>query len=172
MPEKGLIHIYTGNGKGKTTAAMGLACRAAGAGLRVLIAQFLKGRDTGELVSLKTLGIPVMRTDVKKFIPYMDAAERANCKASQEHCFREACAQMGNFDLVILDEIIGATAAGMIELDELLNCVKSKPSQTELVLTGRNAPQALIDCADYVSEIQCIKHPYENGVQARKGIEF
>lgn len=172
MQTKGLVHIYTGDGKGKTTAAMGLACRAAGAGLRVLIAQFLKGRDTGELVSLKKLGIPVLRTDVKKFIPYMSEEEKAACKVGQENCFQEVCSQMEQYDLVVLDEALGAATMGMLNMNALLDCVRNKPQTTELVLTGRDAPQALIDCADYVSDIHCIKHPYEKGTPARKGIEF
>ncbi|ADU27482.1 cob(I)yrinic acid a,c-diamide adenosyltransferase [Ethanoligenens harbinense] len=172
MAETGLVHIYTGDGKGKTTAAMGLACRAAGAGLRVLVVQFLKGRDTGELYSLRRLGIRVLRTDVKKFIPYMDEAERAVCREGQERCFREACAALPQYDLVVLDEAIGAASAGMLDPAALLACVRGRPKGVELVLTGRDAPQALIDCADYVSEIRCVKHPYDRGIQARRGIEF
>lgn len=172
MLKTGLVHIYTGNGKGKTTASMGLAVRAAGAGLRVLVSQFLKGRDTGELASLKALHIPVLRTDVKKFIPYMDEQEKAECRAQQQECFHKVSEQAASYDLIVMDEVIGAAAMGMLDSAELLDFVRTKPSSTELVLTGRDAPQELIDCADYVSEIRCIRHPYEKGVHARKGIEF
>ncbi len=169
---EGLVHIYTGDGKGKTTAAMGLACRAVGAGLKVLVVQFLKGRDTGELSSLKKLGIPVLRTEVTKFISYMTDAERADCKKQQEACFVEAKKQLAAYDLVVFDEIIGAVAAQMLSLEEVLACVQNKPAGTELVLTGRNAPKELVDLADYVSEIKGVKHPFAKGIKARKGIEF
>lgn len=172
MTEKGLVHIYTGNGKGKTTAAIGLACRAAGAGKRVLIAQFLKGRDTGELASLKILGIKMLRTDVKKFVPYMTEEERTECKAGQESCFRAICGLLADYDLVVLDEILGAISMKMVGLEDVVNLIQDKPDSVELVLTGRGAPNELIALADYVSDIQCVKHPYEKGIQARRGIEF
>ena len=168
----GLIHIYTGDGKGKTTAALGLALRAKGAGLKVLIVQFLKGRDTGELVPLRILEIPVIRSDVKKFIPDMNHDELEQCKAGQRQCFQEVYKKAVDYDLVVLDEIFGAVSTGMINKDELLRFVRSKPESTELVMTGRDAPEELIGLADYVSEIRNIRHPYEKGIQAREGIEF
>lgn len=169
---KGLIHLYTGDGKGKTTAALGLAMRAKGAGLKVLIAQFLKGRDTGELEPLRQLAIPVIRSDVTKFIPYMNPEELETCKKEQQQCFEEVCEKAEKFELIVLDEIIGAVSTGMIEKSELLRFIKNKPEQTELVLTGRDAPGELVELADYVSDIRCVKHPYHQGVQARRGIEF
>ncbi len=172
MDGNGLIHIYTGDGKGKTTAAVGLACRAAGAGQKVLIVQFLKGSDTAELASLKLLNIRVERGDVKKFIPYMTPDELTDCKAQQEECFKTAKDNMEKYDLVVLDEIIGAVSMNMIELEALIELINSKPETTELVMTGRDAQKELVELADYVSEIKCIKHPYEKGVKARKGIEY
>lgn len=172
MAEPGLIHIYTGDGKGKTTAAIGLACRAAGAGKRVLVAQFLKGRDTGELVSLEKLGIPVLRTDVKKFVFAMTDEEKADCKAGQTGCLDRARAAMPDYDLVVLDEIFGAVSTGMVELGAVESLVRGKPAALELVLTGRGAPASLVELADYVSEIRCVRHPYERGVKARQGIEY
>ena len=172
MVEKGLVHIYTGNGKGKTTAAVGLACRAAGAGKRVLVAQFLKGRDTGELASLKMLGVRVLRTDVKKFVLSMSEEEKAECKAGQEACLRAIREMAADYDLVILDEILGAISMEMVGLEDVVNLIRNKPEPGELVLTGRGAPEELIALADYVSDIQCVRHPYEKGIQARRGIEF
>jgi cob(I)alamin adenosyltransferase len=172
MDGNGLVQIYTGDGKGKTTAAIGLACRAVGVGQKVLIVQFLKGSDTGELESLKILGIKVERGNVKKFIPYMTQDELTDCKKQQENCFQTAKENMGGFDLVVLDEIIGAVAMNMIDMEAVVELIKSKPKTTELVLTGRGAPDELVNLADYVSEIKCIKHPFEKGVKARKGIEF
>jgi len=172
MVEKGLIHIYTGEGKGKTTAAVGLACRAAGAGKKVLVVQFLKGRETGELASLSALGIRVVRSDVQKFIKAMNGDELAGCKIKQEACFRAALENMTGYDLIVLDEIIGAVSAGMIGIETLIGLIKNKPESTELVLTGRGAPEALVELANYVSEVRCIKHPFAKGIKARKGIEF
>ena len=172
MGKTGLLHLYTGDGKGKTTAAVGLACRAAGAGMRVLFVQFLKGRDTGELASLAKLGVCVLRTEVKKFSPEMDARERAVCREEQGRCFAQARAAFADYDLVVLDEAFGAVSTGMLDAGELLACVRRRPSGTELVLTGRGAPQAFVDCADYVTEMRGVKHPYTRGVQARRGIEF
>lgn len=172
MEKKGLVHIYTGDGKGKTTAALGLAVRARGAGMRVLVAQFLKGRDTAELAPLRTLGVKLLRTHTDKFVPYMDTAERAACRQEQQTCLDRVRETAGDFDLVVLDEIFGAVATGMVEPAALTDFVRGKPPALELVLTGRDAPAELIALADYVSDIRCVRHPYDNGVSARRGIEF
>lgn len=173
MSKIGLVHIYTGDGKGKTTAAVGLAVRAAGVGKRVLFSQFLKGRPTGELDSLKKIGVEIVRSGaVTKFIPYMNEQELAECKKSQQAVFNEVKSKAGSFDVVILDEIIGAAGTGMISLEDAAEFVKKKPEGTELVLTGRDAPPELIALADYVSDIKAVKHPYDKGVNAREGIEY
>jgi len=170
---KGLVHIYTGDGKGKTTAAVGLAVRAAGDGLRVLFVQFLKGQATGELGPLRALGMDIVRSPgVKKFIPDMTMQERDECRVAQQACLRAAIDGAARYDLVILDEAIGAAETGMIDIDALEELVKHKPAPLELVLTGRGAPQRLIELADYVSEIKAVKHPYDKGIGARKGIEY
>lgn len=170
---KGLTHIYTGDGKGKTTAAVGLAVRAVGDGFRVLLVQFLKGRKTGELEPLEKLGVEIVRAqNVVKFIPQMTPEEFAQCKDSHESCLKAAKNAAGKYGLIILDEVIGAVQTGMIGAEELLNFVKTKPEELELVLTGRDAPPELLALADYVSEIRCVRHPYEKGVPARKGIEY
>lgn len=170
--DRRLVHIYTGDGKGKTTAALGLAMRAKGSGLTVLIVQFLKGRDTGELKALRKLGIPVIRSDVKKFIPYMNPEELKMCKQEQSACFDKVQEEAAQYDLVVLDEIFGAVSTGMVAESELIHFVKTKAESVELVLTGRDASDEMIGLADYVSEIQSLKHPYDKGIQARRGIEF
>ncbi|HEX3025939.1 MAG TPA: cob(I)yrinic acid a,c-diamide adenosyltransferase [Clostridia bacterium] len=168
----GLIHIYTGDGKGKTTAAVGLALRASGAGKSIVMVQFLKGRDTSELGPLRRLGVRIVRSDVKKFIPDMTGRELDECKTQQNHCFDEAEREAEGCDLLILDEIMGAMSVGMIAPERVENLVRSRQGKTELVLTGRDAPEWLIGLADYVSDIRSVKHPYDRGVPARKGIEY
>lgn len=173
MGFKGCVHIYTGDGKGKTTASAGLAVRAAGSGMKVLFAQFLKGMPTGETEPLKKLGITVIRTDnVKKFIPYMTGEEREDCRISQKKCFEQAKNLAGSLDMLVLDEVIGAVNTGMLDLNDLLVLIKNRPENLEIVMTGREPPKVLIELADYVSEIKSVKHPYEKGIKARKGIEY
>ena len=175
MEMKGLVHIYTGNGKGKTTSAIGLAIRAHGAGKRVLVAQFLKGCESGEVEVLKKLGITVLRMcEVKKFTWQMTKDE---CIEVQEACAKllnEVVfeAKSGRWDLIVVDEAMGALANKGISLATLCHLVDDKPEELEIVFTGRNAPHELIDRADYVSEINALKHPFDKGVKAREGIEF
>lgn len=173
---KGLVHIYTGNGKGKTTASVGLGIRACGRGLKVLMVQFLKGSETGELITIKKLepGFILHRgTELKKFTWNMNEEEKQQTRREQQALFGYAVkeAGTGNWDLMILDEILGAISSGMMELEAVTEFVKNKPETMELVLTGRNAPPGLIELADYVSEINAVKHPMDKGIPARKGIE-
>lgn len=170
---KGLVHVYTGDGKGKTTAAVGLAVRAAGAGKRVLFSQFLKGQPTAELEPISRLGITVLRSDeVTKFIPYMNAQELKDCRQEQQQVFDTIRSDVQNYDMVILDEIFGAISTGMIETQKVIELIKEKPDRLELVFTGRGAPEQIVELADYVSDIHAVKHPYDKGIPARKGIEF
>ena len=173
---KGLVHIYTGDGKGKTTASIGLGIRACGRGFKVLMVQFLKGAKTGEMDTLRKLAPDFMMhrgKGIKKFIWQMTEEEVEEFKKGQQGVFNYAveAADSGKWDLLILDEILGAVSSNIIDLKVVVNLVKSKPDKLEIVLTGRNAPQELIDLADYVSEIQAVKHPMDKGVPARKGIE-
>jgi cob(I)alamin adenosyltransferase len=173
---KGLVHIYTGDGKGKTTAAVGLGIRACGRGLRVLMVQFLKGADTGEIHTLKRLepGFTLYRsTETKKFTWNMNAEELRQTAESQKSIFDYAveAAKSGNWDMVILDEVMGALGTGMLRLKDIAEFIGAKPEGLELVLTGRNAPAELIGLADYVSEIKAVRHPMEKGIPARIGIE-
>ena len=172
---KGLIHIYCGDGKGKTTASIGLTIRCVGRGGKVLFAQFLKERKTGEIAVLTTLPSVTVRRGkgTGKFTFQMNSLELAAAKKIQEETFDYICriCRENPPDLLIMDEIIGACATGLISEDKLIHFLTSKPIQTEVVLTGRDPSQQLIDLADYVSEIKKIKHPFDKGIEARIGIE-
>lgn len=173
---QGLIHVYTGDGKGKTTAALGLILRAYGRGLHVVLVQFLKGCETGELYALDALsGITVLRYPQK--LGFYKSASEQNKKEmvrlNNEHLAQaHRLALDGLCDLLVLDEICAAynNRAADTELTDKL--VLNKPLGLELVLTGRNAPQHFIDAADYVTEFMKRKHPYDSGIAAREGVEF
>lgn len=175
MQRKGLIIIYTGSGKGKTTAAFGAAFRAAGQGMKVLILQFMKGRkDIGELKALKRSDLPI---DVKQFGRGVLFKSRA-CEPIDIYlahqgllAFHEAL-ESHAFDLIVLDEIITAINFRLLDLKAVKNAVARKYPALHLVLTGGNAQQELIEIADLVTEMQSIKHHYDQGVPAQKGIEF
>jgi len=173
----GLVHIYTGNGKGKTTAAIGLGIRACGRGLKVFMAQFLKGMKTGEIMTLKKLepDFTLYRgASTNKFTWDMDDDEFIKAREAQQDVFNCAleAARSGKWNLIILDEIMAAISAGFVNLEDVKEFVRNKPGMLEIVMTGRNAPPELVELADYVSEINEVKHPMKNGIPARKGIEF
>lgn len=173
MQQNGLIHIYTGNGKGKTTAAIGLAVRATGAKKKVLFAQFMKGSDTAELIPMQKLGITTLRNGSSvKFVFQMDEEEKQLYRAQQTGNFEAAIGACNHFDMLVLDEISSAIAMGMVPLDSVTTFLSSKPPALEVVLTGRDFPEELLAGAHYISNIQAVRHPYEQGIQARKGIEF
>ena len=173
MSTTGRIHLYTGDGKGKTTAAVGLCVRAAGAGLKVLFVSFMKSRATGEIRPLETLGVQVFRaTQSPKFVKEMTEEEKAECASAQMGNLDHAKQAAPQYDLLVLDEITHAITLGMVSVDMVLAFLKDKPDGLEVVLTGRNAPEALKNIANYVSDIQAVKHPYQKGAAARKGIEF
>ncbi|OOM07408.1 cob(I)yrinic acid a,c-diamide adenosyltransferase [Clostridium saccharobutylicum] len=174
--ELGLIHIYCGDGKGKTTAAMGLALRAVGHNKKVLLTQFLKDNETGELNSIKKLGdnFEVFKgIPVKKFFKFMSPEEQMVTRKEHEERFRGVIKKSKdeNVDLLILDEIMAAINLKLVPLDEVIEFLKNKPNGLEVVLTGRNPDKKLIDIANYVSEIKAVKHPYEQGITSRIGIE-
>ena len=173
--DTGLIHIYCGDGKGKTTASIGLAVRCAGRGGRIFFTQFLKERMTGELTVLSALpNVEIRRgTGTGKFTFQMNAEELAAAKVIQEKIFRtitERCREELP-DLLVMDEILDACSIGLINERDVIQFLKTKPPGTEVVLTGRNPSQALIESADYVSEVKKIKHPYDRNISARIGIE-
>lgn len=174
--ELGLIHIYCGDGKGKTTAAMGLGMRACGRDKKVLLTQFLKDNDTGELISIEKLGenFTVFKGEpVKKFFKFMTPEEQKQTKSEHEERFRKVTRKAidENFDLLIMDEIIASTNLELIPIDEVIKFLKNRPKSLEVVLTGRNPNEQLVELADYVSEIKAVKHPYEKGINSRIGIE-
>ena len=162
--ELGLVHLYWGEGKGKTTAAMGLALRALGQGARVVIVQFLKGADTGEVPLLRQLGAEIYRGKAgQKFVFQMDEAEKAATRRLQDQNLAAALARPA--DLLVLDE---ACAAWQL----LERAVRGRPAGQEVVLTGRTPAPWMEELADYSTEMRCHRHPYEKGIAARKGVEF
>lgn len=171
----GLIHIYFGDGKGKTTAAVGLAVRCAGRGNKVLLVQFLKSRDSGELYSLAKLpDIEVMRgKESKKFTFQMNEEEKHALLIEHNKMFEQVLEKIknGGYSLLILDEVIGALNAKVFEMPKLIEFLRHKPENLEVVLTGRNPAPELVEIADYVSEMRKVKHPMDKGIMAREGIE-
>lgn len=170
-----LIHIYTGEGKGKTTAAAGLAVRAAGRGKRVLFLQFLKDNSSGEIFSLRRLDVTVRGLSKRYgFVNAMTEAEKAHVYAEHNQLLQQAIAEcsLGIWDLLVLDEIMAACQLRMVERQAMEDFLSAKPDKLELVLTGRNAPQNWIERADYVTEMVMHKHPYQQGITAREGIEY
>ena len=168
-----MLHLYTGDGKGKTSAAIGLCVRARGAGLRVLFAQFLKGMETSELIPLEQLGVVVVReAPSHKFLFQMDEAEQDAYRTAQHESFRALCERAGDFDLMVLDEALDAVSCGIIPEAELLAFIDDRPAGLELVLTGRGPSPALRERADYHSDLHAVRHPYQQGVTARRGIEY
>lgn len=177
--QHGYIQVYTGNGKGKTTAALGLTLRALGHGWNVLIVMFTKdGSDCGELFSFSELS-----SDIKKRlkiitaglnrIVYRDNITAEDKKVVQEGWnFVKKAIEDDTYQLIILDEINIAIDLGLVDLDEVIKFLKNKPQRTEIVLTGRNANQKIVDLAHLVSEINPVKHYWNIGVQAREGIEY
>lgn len=171
----GLLHLYIGDGKGKTTASIGLCIRALGAGKRVLFAQFLKGRDTAELEPLRRLGIEVRRTEpVKKFLSAMDEREREECRRSccELFAFTADALHEGRYGLVVLDEVLDAVNAGIFTEEELCRALMERERTVEAVCTGRNPGEEIRAAADYISEIRALRHPYTRGIAARPGIEY
>lgn len=169
--EKGFVHLYWGEGKGKTTAAMGLAARALGSGLRVVIVQFLKSGTSGELAPLQKLGAAVYSGKAgTKFVSAMTAEEKLQTRALHTKNLQQAlkipC------DLLILDEACAAWQLEMVERGLLQAAVLARPAGREVVLTGREPAPWMQEAADYSTQMLCRRHPYEQGAPARKGVEF
>ena len=180
MLEKGLVQIYTGDGKGKTTAAFGLALRAAGQGNKVLIYQFLKppSLDIGERFALQ---LGAARIRVEALDVEWDMAKSFEDKkqvAKTKDAISEAVERLAQtaekkfYDVLILDEIVFCLSKGLAKLENIKNLIKRKNPAVEIVMTGRGATKELIELADLVTEMKNIKHPFDKGVKARKGIEF
>ncbi len=173
--ERGCVQLFTGHGKGKTTAALGLAMRAAGSGLRTHFIQFMKGQHYGELDAAKMLGglVTIEQHGSAEFCVTEgeDAKEHYLHARSAVARSREALTY-SSIDILVLDEIVTALLFKLVTLDEILEIVKAKPAGMELVLTGRGAPQELVDACDLVTEMREVKHYYTAGVDGRKGIEY
>lgn len=169
---RGYVQVYTGDGKGKTTAALGLALRAAGAGLRVYIAQFVKAGETSEIKALKRHAdrVTVEQFGTGRFIRGRAAA--ADIEAAERGLQRAGrILQAGTFDVVILEEANVAADLGLFSDQRLLELVAGRPAHVEVVITGRNASEAILAAADLVTEMKAVKHYYRQGVAARVGIE-
>jgi cob(I)alamin adenosyltransferase len=171
--KKGFIHVYTGNGKGKTTAAIGLGVRAAGAGLKVYMIQFMKGRRYSELDGLANVPhFTVVQFGRDEFVS-KEKPEQVDIELAQKGLLHaREIIKKGDYDLVILDEINVALDYNLLSLQDVLTLLKEKPEPLELVLTGRYVSPEIIKHADLVSEILEIKHPYQKGVTSRKGIDW
>ncbi|MDD5439205.1 MAG: cob(I)yrinic acid a,c-diamide adenosyltransferase [Candidatus Omnitrophica bacterium] len=171
-PKKGLIHVYTGGGKGKTTAAMGLVLRALGAGFKVYIGQFLKRGRSSELDALKKFGsaVTVEQFGTGCFVSKKPAGCEIMCVEKGLNRVRSVIAG-GGYDMVVLDELNTVLGYKMANVNDVIKIVKSKPCHAEIVMTGRMAPKKLMSSADLVTEMKEIRHYYKKGVGARAGIE-
>ena len=180
MEERGVILVNTGNGKGKTTAALGVVLRAVGQGFKVLILQFIKsGNGYGELAGLAKLGDQVeIRSMGKGFIYYnrneVGEAELARHKEAAQAAWRTLVEEVNSdkWDLIVMDEINNAINYELIDVNSVVEMLKNKPKRLHVVLTGRYAKPEIIDMADTVTEMKVVKHAYEKGIKAAKGIEF
>jgi cob(I)alamin adenosyltransferase len=169
---KGYIQVYTGDGKGKTTCAIGLSVRAAGAGLKILIVQFIKAGDYSEVKALRQLSdhITLKQFGKGRFIKGKPSPE--DIKAAKEGLtFIQQAIASGEYDVLVLEEANVAITCGILQLEDILDIMKNKPEDLELVITGRGADPKIIEKADLVTEMKEIKHYYHKGVQARVGIE-
>jgi len=171
--KKGLIQVYTGNGKGKTTAAIGLAIRAAGANYKVLFCQFLKSKEYSEIKCLKKNDSIIIKQFGNPNFIYSEPSESDILEAKNGITYASKAIQSNEFDLVILDEINVVIYLKLIELRELFELIITpKPNSVELILTGRNASREIIEIADLVTEMKEVKHYFNNGIPARLGIEM
>ncbi len=171
---RGLVQVYTGDGKGKTSAAFGLALRASGRGLKVYVIQFIKGGfDYGELHTIDKLpNLELKAYGRGRFVTEKPPLEEDVQAAREALTFAEQIVGRGEYDVVVLDEINVAVDLGLISLKKVLEMIKNRPEHVELVLTGRHAPAEIVDVADLVTDMREVKHPYCKGCQARKGIEY
>lgn len=173
---KGLVHIYEGNGKGKTTAGVGLAIRCAGCGFDVVYSQFLKDGSTGEMSILRKIPNITVMVEEKHF-PFsfrMTEEEKKEATAYYTRLFEQvtAYATEHRSRLLVMDELLDLCNAGLIDTNKVVDFLKNRPEELEVVLTGRNPKPELVELADYITKMDKVKHPFEQGVPARKGIEM
>lgn len=172
--ESGMVQIYCGDGKGKTSAAVGLAVRATGAGLSVLFAQFLKTGDSAELAALRRLGSVDVALPARSFgfvWTLSDAKKDQMCEV-YDGFWRELMERAAGYDVFVADELLDAINLGLVDGQEVLAWLRGRPVGLEAVLTGRDPAPELVELADYVSEVKKVKHPFDRGVAARRGIEY
>ena len=174
---EGFVQIYTGNGKGKTTAAIGQGIRAYGNGLKVIMVQFLKSGKTGELNTMDELGenFEIFRFEKKRgFVWTLTEEEKLEVKKEVKVAYDFILDVIENCkcDMLIIDEIMGVLKNEFLSIEDVLNINKKKPKNMELIMTGRNVPEEIVDKANLVTEMKEIKHYYKEGVPARKGVEF
>ena len=171
---KGCVHIYCGDGKGKTTCVMGLTVRAAGSGKKVLLHQFLKDDSSSERLIIDQLpGVTVMPgAKMDKFTFQMSEEELFELQAANDDMLDQIIRLAPDYDMIVLDESVYAVDKGLLSEDLLLDFLKNRPYHLEVVLSGRNPSKALMEEADYISEIRKVKHPFDEGLSSRKGIEF
>jgi cob(I)alamin adenosyltransferase len=168
---KGLVHVYTGDGKGKSTAALGLAIRAVGQDMKVAFIQFIKGEPCGEHFFVRQHN-PFEIVQISIGDSFKKSKEQLSQEAQQTLAYAEQEILSGKYDLVVLDEIFVAISQGLITIKQVLELLDSKPVSVELVLTGRNAPPEIAQRADLVTEMLMIKHPFTEGTSSRRGIEY
>lgn len=171
---KGLIHIYCGDGKGKTTAAIGSAVRAAGRGRKVLVSRFLKTDDSGEVMGLSQIsGITILPCS-RSFGFSWEMTPEQKKEASMYYMdqFLTTWENAADFDMLILDEVIGACNLGFVREEEVIKALRQKPERLEVILTGRDPSPSLKECGDYVTEMVMHRHPFMEGTGAREGIEY
>ena len=169
--DKGLVHLYFGDGKGKTTAAMGLALRALGQGQRVVIVQSLKTGTSGELEPLCRLGATVFSGKPgTKFVPQMSDTEKTETDQWNNQMLQTALSE--DCDLLILDELCAALQYGLVSEELAKSAVLDRPADREVVITGRTPEDWMLEAADYVTEMRCCRHPFQRGITARRGIEY
>lgn len=169
---KGYVHVYTGNGKGKTTAALGLIVRATGAGLRVYLGQFLKKGDTSEIKCLRKRfpDVTIEQFGSGRFLK--DEPTSEDIGLARQGITRVRSAMLsGRYDMIVADEANCCIKAGLVDVDDFLQLIREKPNNVELALTGRGAPRRLIEVADLVTEMKEVKHYFARNVKARRGIE-
>lgn len=173
---RGMIHIYCGDGKGKTTAATGLAVRAAGAGMQVLFARFLKNENSGELRILDQIPeIEVLHLEKSYgFYQTLSDSDKAKMTAMYRKLWQniEEKITSGSYDMLVIDELMAAYNYGILEQEGVHRFLENKPEKLEIVMTGRNPSERLMELSDYISEIKKVRHPFDQQVTARKGIEF
>ena len=172
MERKALIHVYTGNGKGKTSTALGLTLRAIGCDLKVVFIQFMKFDRCCEHTSLERLGVKYRLFGRDGFVYRSNILEEDKKLAREGLMFARECIDSREYDVVILDEVLVALDFGLIDEEPLMDLLKNHSSEIEMILTGRGARQKIIEIADLVTEMKEIKHPYKKGISARKGIDF